>query len=94
MQNLEVSNAGYRGIMPEKWSKGVIEMQKNMERRVLISDKRVADALQKMHESTGVPKATYIKQAIAEKLARMDVHSMTIAEIEEVESERNDPNTI
>lgn len=69
-------------------------MQKNMERSVVISDPNIADALQKMHDLTGMSKATYIKQAIAEKLAHMDVHSMTIDEIEVIEHEGYDSDSV
>lgn len=69
-------------------------MQKNMERSVVISDQRIADALQKMQDTTGVGKATYIKQAIAEKLARIDVHSMTIEEIEVIERDGYDSDSV
>lgn len=47
-----------------------------------------------MYDEIGTPKSTYIKQAIEEKLARMDVHSMTVEEIEEAERESFNSATI
>ena len=70
------------------------DTMRNFERSVKISDRRIADALQKMHDETGIPKATYIKQAIAEKLNHMDVRPMTIAEIEVIERDGLDTDSI
>ena len=50
------------------------------------NDTGIPEELRRCCDETGVSVNAFVNKAIAEKLQRMDVHSMTIAEIEEVES--------
>lgn len=49
------------------------------------NDCGIPEELRKYCMDHGVSVNAFVNQAIAEKLQRMDVHSMTVAEIEEVE---------
>lgn len=46
----------------------------------------VAQALRRYCEQNGIPINRFIVETVAEKLQRMDIHSLSIAEIEEIES--------
>lgn len=48
-------------------------------------DSGIPTELKRYCDEKGVSVNAFVNKAIAEKLERMDVHSMTIAEIEEVE---------
>ena len=45
----------------------------------------IPEAMRKYCDDHGISMNEFAKRAIAEKLAKMDVHSMTIAEIEAIE---------
>ena len=49
------------------------------------NDTGIPDELQRYCADHGTSINAFVNNAIAEKLQKMDVHSMTIAEIEEVE---------
>ena len=49
------------------------------------NDSGIPDELRRYCNDHGISTNAFVNIAIAEKLQRMDVHSMTIAEIEEVE---------
>ena len=49
------------------------------------NDTGISEELRRCCAETGLSVNAFVNKAIAEKLQRMDVHSMTIAEIEEVE---------
>lgn len=51
----------------------------------LWNDSGIPDALRNFCTDHGVTVNAFVNEAIAEKLSRMDVHSMTIAEIEDAE---------
>lgn len=59
-------------------------MQKSY-RVKLWDDTGIPDELRRCCEENGMSVNAFVNKAIAEKLQRMDVHSMTIAEIEEAE---------
>lgn len=48
-------------------------------------DSGIPAELKRYCDEKGMSTNAFVNKAIAEKLERMDVHSMTIAEIEEVE---------
>jgi len=56
----------------------------------LWNDTGIPDALRKYCADCGITVNAFANKAIAEKLQRMDVHSMTIAEIEDAERRWND----
>jgi len=49
------------------------------------NDTGIPEELRRWCDDHGVSVNAFVNEAIAEKLQRIDVHSMTIAEIEEVE---------
>ena len=49
------------------------------------NDTGIPEELQKYCKDHGMSTNAFVNKAIAEKLQNMDVHSMTIAEIEEAE---------
>lgn len=51
----------------------------------LWNDSGIPAELQRYCEEHGISVNAFANQAIAEKLQRMDIHSMTIAEIEVIE---------
>ena len=55
----------------------------------LWSDSGIPSELQRYCDEHGVTINAFVNVAIAEKLSRMDVHSMTIAEIEDAERRCN-----
>lgn len=55
----------------------------------LWNDSGIPSDLREYCDKCGISVNAFVKMAIAEKLERMDVHSMTIAEIEEREKEYN-----
>ena len=60
---------------------------------VRIADKTgIPDALRNFCEKNGVPINSFIAESVAEKLSRMDVHSLSIAEIEAVERGKMNEN--
>jgi len=56
----------------------------------LWNDSGIPDALRNYCNVHGMTFNAFVNIAIAEKLSRMDVHSMTIAEIEDAEKRWND----
>ena len=56
----------------------------------LWNDSGIPAELQRYCADHGITVNAFVNQAITEKLQRMDVHSMTVAEIEEIERGRND----
>lgn len=55
----------------------------------LWNDSGIPAELQRYCEEHGISVNAFANQAIAEKLERMDVHSMTIAEIEVIERSKS-----
>lgn len=49
------------------------------------NDTGIPEELQKCCKHSGKSVNAFVNEAIAEKLQKIDVHSMTVAEIEEVE---------
>ena len=45
----------------------------------------IAQALRKYCKENGVPENRFIAETVAEKLRTIDVHSLSVAEIEEIE---------
>ena len=64
-----------------------------MVRNYIVSIRRdtgIAQAMEKYCEQKGLPLNGFMVQAVREKLTGMDVHSMTVDEIEERERDYND----
>ena len=55
----------------------------------LWNDTGIPDALRKYCNDHNMTAAQFVNMAVDEKLSNMDVHSITISEIEEVEQEYN-----